>query len=135
MRDRPLRSGTALISYSTQQVSLARGKPFCRGGALALRAMPVAARVVGDDGVGAVLAAPHVAAECHRAATLDRRHHLHLVEADVPGIGLAPRRPVVAEDIRDLQSRTEHRPLRRRRIFIVLSGVFAGLLPRLPTRF
>jgi hypothetical protein len=30
----------------------------------------------------------------------DSHHHLHLVEADVPGIGPPPRRPVVAEDFR-----------------------------------
>ena len=65
--------------------------------------MPVAAAVVGDDRVGAVLAARDMAAERRGAAALDGAHHLHLVEADVPGIGSAPRRPVVAEDIRDLQ--------------------------------
>jgi hypothetical protein len=37
------------------------------------------------------------------AAALDGRHHLQLVEADVPGIGSTPCRPVVAKDIRDLQ--------------------------------
>jgi hypothetical protein len=42
-------------------------------------------------------------AERGRAAALDGRHHLQLVEADMPGIGSTPRRPVVAEDIRDLQ--------------------------------
>ena len=47
-------------------------------------------------------------AERRRAAALDRTHHLHLVEADVPGIGLAPRRPVIAENIRDLQRWTGH---------------------------
>jgi hypothetical protein len=56
-----------------------------------------------------VLAACDVAAERHRAATLDRTHHLQLVEADVSGIGLAPRRPMVAEDIRNLQRSTVHR--------------------------
>src|SRR6266704_3602352 len=62
----------------------------------------------GDDRVGATLAARHMAAERRRAAALDRRHHLHLVEADVSGIGATPRRPVVAEDIRDLQRWTGH---------------------------
>jgi len=68
------------------------------------------AAVVGDDGVSAalVLAAPDNAAERRRKAALDRAHHLHLAEADVAGIGLAPRRPVVAEDIRDLQLWTRH---------------------------
>ena len=70
----------------------------------------------------AVLAARDMAAERRRAAALDRAHHLHLVEADVAGIGTAPRRPVVAEDIRDLQRWTGHgrRALRRRRAFLLL---------------
>src|SRR5450755_4182348 len=79
-----------------------------RCGALALWAMPVAAAVVGNDRVRAVLAARHMAAERRRAAALDGTHHLHLVEADVPGIGSAPRRPMVAKYIRDFQARTGH---------------------------
>jgi hypothetical protein len=47
-------------------------------------------------------------AECRRAAALDRTHDLHLVEADAAGIGATPRRPMVAEDIRDLQRWTGH---------------------------
>src|SRR5437660_10655009 len=91
-----------------KQVGLARGEPFCGGGALTLRAMAVAAAVVGNDCVGAVFAARHMATERCRAAALDRTHHLHLVEADVSGIGTTPRRSVVAEDIRDLQRWTGH---------------------------
>src|SRR6516225_4717077 len=55
--------------------------------------MPVAAAVVGNDGIGTVLAPRDMAAERYCAAALDGRHHLHLVEADVSGIGFAPRRP------------------------------------------
>ena len=36
---------------------------------------------------------------------LDRRHDLELAEAHMAGVGSAPRRPVGAEDIRDLQRR------------------------------
>ena len=43
-----------------------------------------------------------------RAAALDRCHHLQLVAAHVTGIGLAPCRSVIAEDIRNLQCRTGH---------------------------
>ena len=68
--------------------------------------MPVAAAVVGDDGVRTVLAARDMAAKRRRAAALDCAHHLHLVEADVAGIGTAPRRPVVAEDIYRLLSQS-----------------------------
>ena len=63
-------------------------------------------------GVVAVLAARDMAAERRRAAALDRRHHLELAEAHMAGVGSAPRRPVGAEDIRDLQSRAGH-PRRR----------------------
>jgi hypothetical protein len=51
-----------------------------------------------------------MATERHGAAALDRAHHLELAEADVTGVGVPPRRPVVAEDVRDLQSGPGHHP-------------------------
>ena len=51
----------------------------------------------------AVFAARNMAAERCRAAALDRRHHLELVEAHMTGIGVTPCRSVVAENVRDLQ--------------------------------
>ena len=82
--------------------------PCQRLRALALGAMPITAAVIGDLPVRAVLAAHDMAAESHRAATLDRRHHLQLAETDVTCIGLPPSRSMVAEDIRDLQGGTSH---------------------------
>ena len=78
----------------------------------------------------ALLAALDMPTERRRAAALDRRHHLQLVEADVTGIGRTPRRPVVAEDIRDLQLRTGHcrGRLRRRLIFLAVLPSFPGPL-------
>jgi hypothetical protein len=70
--------------------------------------MPITATVIGDLRVQAVLAAHDMAAESHRAAALDRRHHLQLAETDVTCIGLPPSRSMVAEDIRDLQGMTSH---------------------------
>jgi len=72
--------------------------------------MSVAAGVVGDGHVraGVVLAARDMAAERHRAAALDRAHHLQLVEADVSAVGFTPSGTVVAEDIRDLQTWPAH---------------------------
>jgi hypothetical protein len=97
--------------------------------------VPVAAAIVGDDGVSAllVLAAPDMAAERRGAAALDRARHLHLAEADVPGVGLPPRGPVVAEDIRDLQLWTGHGRglLCRRLVLLARVGLLAGLLARL----
>jgi hypothetical protein len=48
--------------------------------------------------VPAGLTALHVTAERGGAAVLDRRHHLELSEAQVPGLRPAPSRPVIAED-------------------------------------
>ena len=77
----------------------------------------------------AVLAARHMAAERRGATALDGRHHLQLVEAEVSGIGRPPRRPVIAEDIRDLQCWTGHGrgQLRRRQVFPALPGLLARL--------
>src|SRR5713226_7981675 len=73
--------------------------------------MPVTTGVVGDLRMAAlvVLAARDMAAERCRAAVLDRRHHPErlskgeLAEADMAGVGLAPRRSMAAQDIRNLQ--------------------------------
>src|SRR5467141_2741056 len=72
--------------------------------------MPVATGVVGDLGMAArrVLAACDMPAERRRAAALDRAHHLQLLEAHMPAVGLAPGRTVIAENVRDLQSWSSH---------------------------
>ena len=66
--------------------------------------------VIGNDGLsaGLVLATRNVAAERRRAAALDRRHYLQLIEAHVPAVGLTPSGTVVAENIRDLQTWLRH---------------------------
>jgi hypothetical protein len=46
-----------VILWHRQQVGLAISKPLLGSGGLALRTVPVAAGVVGDGGIGAVLAA------------------------------------------------------------------------------
>src|SRR5712691_2697304 len=72
--------------------------------------MPVAAGVVGDLGMAArrVLAACDMAAERRCTTALDRTHHLRLVEAHMPAVGLTLGRTVVAENVRDLQSWSSH---------------------------
>ena len=85
-----------------QQVGLALGKPCPRRRALALRAVPVAAGVVGDAPLAAVLAGLDMTAERRGAAVLDRRHDLELGEAQVPGMGGPVCGPGSAEDVGDL---------------------------------
>jgi hypothetical protein len=98
-----------VIVRHRQQLGLALGEPLLRCRPLALRAVPVAAGVVGDLRVRAVLAARNMPAESRRAAVLDRRHDLQLAEAHTAGIGSTPCRSVAAEDIRDLQRRARHK--------------------------
>ena len=70
--------------------------------------MAVAARVVGDAAVAAILAALDMAAESGRAALLDRRHDLELTEAHMPGIGSAPVGSMAMKDVCDLQPWAAH---------------------------
>src|SRR6516225_6462910 len=93
-----------------QELGLAFGQPSACGCTLAFWAVPVAAAVVGNGRVGAVLAARDMPAKRCCAATLDRRHHPQLVEADMAGIGSAPCGAMAAENIRDLQDRARHVP-------------------------
>jgi hypothetical protein len=44
-----------------------------------------------------------MAAQSGAATLLDRRHDLELAETEVAPLSVPPRRPVGAEDIRDLQ--------------------------------
>jgi len=73
-----------------QQVCLACGEPFTCRCPLTLGTMSIPATVVRDAAVAAVLAAFDMAAERGRAAGLDRRHHLELGQAHVPGMRGTP---------------------------------------------
>src|SRR3546814_8609591 len=72
-----------------EEVGLAGLEPGACSSALAPRAMPVAATVVGDPPMPAVGAGFDMAAERGGAAMLDRRHDLELMQAEVPGMGHA----------------------------------------------
>ena len=64
-----------------QQVGFALCQPDAGSSALALGTVPIAAAVVRDAPVPAVLAGIDVAAKRRRAAVLDRRHDLELGQA------------------------------------------------------
>src|ERR1700722_20312971 len=72
--------------------------------------MPIAAGTVRDQrmAAGLILAARHMPAERSRATALDRTHHLELLEAHMAAVGRAPSATVGAEDVRDLQSWSNH---------------------------
>src|SRR4051812_9672984 len=70
--------------------------------------MAVATRVIGNPAVAALLTTLDMAAERGRAALLDRRHHLELIEAHTPGIGSPPIGSMAMEDVRDLQPMAAH---------------------------
>ena len=85
-----------------QEIGLAVGQPFFGSSGLALWAMPIAAGVVRDAQVRAVLTAFDMPAQRRRSAALDRRHDLELAEAHMAGMRRTPSRPAVAEDVRHL---------------------------------
>ena len=86
-----------------QQVGFALGQPGARSGALALGTVPVAAAIVGNALMPAVLAGIDVTAECCRAAVLNRRHDLELGQAQVTGLGGTIAGAFSSEDIGDLE--------------------------------
>jgi len=72
-----------------------------------------------------VIATQYVATERGAAAALDGRHGPELTEADMSCVFNAPRRPVVAEDIRDLPQRPSHgRGLAQSLKIQILQGAF-----------
>jgi hypothetical protein len=77
--------------YGTGSRSALRAASQSFARPLALRTLPVAAGVVRDLAMRAFLTACDMPAEGRGAAVLDRRHHLELAEADMAGIGPAPR--------------------------------------------
>jgi hypothetical protein len=112
--DRRRQGEDDVIIGDRQEFRVTLDQPLPRRRALALRAMPVAAGVIGDAFVRAVLAALDVAAERGGATGLDRRHDLQLGEAHVTGVGFAPRRPMGAKDVGDLEGRPRHAAVVRR---------------------
>ena len=87
-----------------QEICLSGFEPALRGAALALRAVSVATRVVGDLRLFARRAPQRTAAQGGAATLFDGRHDLQLAETEVSLLSVSPRRPVGAEDIRDLQA-------------------------------
>jgi hypothetical protein len=91
-----------------QQIGLAGREPIPRRRALAFGTMAIAARVVRDAAMAAVLATLDMPAEHGRATLLDRRHDLELTQAHMSGIGPAPVGPMAMKDICDLQPWAAH---------------------------
>ncbi len=85
-----------------QQLALALPEPADAGVALALRAVPVATRVVGDGRVSAAGALVAMAAESGRAATRDRSQHLLMLAVDPPAAAFDEALPGVANDVGQL---------------------------------
>ena len=91
-----------------QQVGFTRGQPFACLCTLAFGTVPVAAAVIGDPLMAAVLAGLDMTAQSGRAAMLDRRHDLELMKAQVSGMGGPIGGAGSTEDVGDLE-RGAHR--------------------------
>ena len=88
-----------------QQLPFALPEPADAGVALALRAVPVAARVIGDGGVAAAGAAVAMPAQSGGAATHDGGQHLLMLPVDPSAAALDEALPGVANDVGHLQRR------------------------------
>ena len=96
-----------------QQFGAAICKPSEARQTLALRAMPIAAGIVGDADLAAILAPLDMTAERRRSACLDRGHDLALIEGEPVALRSAKRVAVAAKNVRHLQLRTHARRLFR----------------------
>ncbi len=97
-----------MVVRDRQELGFPIGEPAFGGGTLALGTVLVTTRVIGNLLRGAAIATQYVATERGAAAALDGRHGPELTEADMSCVVLPPRRPVVAEDVRDLPRRPAH---------------------------
>jgi hypothetical protein len=88
-----------------QQLAFAPLKPADAGVALALRAVPVTARVIGDGGMTASGALIAMAAESSCAASRDRQQYLLMPAVDPLATAFDETLPCVANDAGDLQRR------------------------------
>ena len=88
-----------------QQLAFALLKPADAGVALALRAVPVTARVIGDGGMAATGALIAMAAESSRAATCDGSQHLLMLSVDPLAAAFDETLSGVANDVGHLQRR------------------------------
>ena len=91
-----------------QQLGLSVGQPLSTRQPLALRAVPVAAGIIGDAKLAAAVALLDMTAQRGRAAGFDGAHNTALTAAQMAGMGLTVSGTVAAEDIRHLQ-RAAHR--------------------------
>jgi hypothetical protein len=88
-----------------QQLAFALLEPADAGVALALRAMPVAARVIGDGSVSTAGATIAMATQRGRAATRDRSQHLLMLSVDPTAAAVDETPSCVANDVSHLQRR------------------------------
>ena len=120
-RDRRRQGEDEMVVGHGQEIGLPVREPILRRCALAARAVPVAAGVVGDGRVIAVVTAHDMAAERSRAAGPDRTHHLELAAAEPMAREISLAMPV--QDVRDLQCRPRHD---RRRTAMAVEAAPAG---------
>ena len=108
--DRRRQGEDHVVILDRQQVALTGLEPALRRAALALRAMPVATRVVGDLGRAAAFATQDVSPQRRAAALFNGRHDLELAQAQVSTLAEPPGGTVLAEDVGDLQGGVRHSP-------------------------
>lgn len=91
-----------------QQIGFSRGEPLGSGFPLTLRTMPIAAGIIGDPRLAAVVAGFDVAAERLGSARNNGAHHAPLDPAEMACMQTAIGVAMPAQDVSDLQANAMH---------------------------
>jgi hypothetical protein len=92
-----------------QQLGRTRGQPPGASVALALGAVPVAARVIRDGQMSTAEALITMAAERRRTTVDDRVHHLAVLESEMRSVSFPEAAARCAEDVGHLEGGPTHR--------------------------
>jgi hypothetical protein len=112
-----------------QELDLPGGEPFGSCLPLALRAMPVATRVVGDAGLAAILAPLDMTAQRRGPAQRDGAHHAALDASEMAIVGPTIGSAVAAEDVRHFQTGRHNAAGSGRRHHLELQAIKRALGP------
>ena len=97
-----------MVILHRQQIGLPGFEPAFGRAGLTLRAVPVAAGVVGDFVMLTGGAAQHMTTQCRGTTLFDGGHDFQLTQAQVVMLSVSPSGPVAAEDIRHLERKPSH---------------------------
>lgn len=102
--------------WNWQQIGDSRIDPFAAGRALTLRAMAIAARIIGDAGFAAIVAGIDVTSKPRCPACFDGAHDASFATSKMTGVLTSVGAPVSSKDVGDFEGRPNRLRFRRRHL-------------------